>query len=127
MLFRSLEEIVRLVGVESLSVKDRFTLETARSIREDYLHQNAFHEVDTYTSMDKQRMMLGLILEFHQLGQKALEEGVELSKIIKMDVREKIGRAKYIPEDRMKELEAISYEIKAQMEALMSEGVELYA
>ena len=122
-----LEEIVRLVGVESLSVKDRFTLETARSIREDYLHQNAFHEVDTYTSMDKQRMMLGLILEFHQLGQKALEEGVELSKIIKMDVREKIGRAKYIPEDRMKELEAISYEIKAQMEALMSEGVELYA
>ena len=122
-----LEEIVRLVGVESLSVKDRFTLETARSIREDYLHQNAFHEVDTYTSMNKQRKMLGLILEFHVLGQKALEEGVELGKIIKMPVRERIGRAKYIPEDRIKELEVISEEIKAQMEALMSEGVEQYA
>jgi len=122
-----LEEIVRLVGVESLSVKDRFTLETARSIREDYLHQNAFHEVDTYTSMNKQRKMLGLILEFHVLGQKALEEGVELGKIIKMPVRERIGRAKYIPEDRIKELDVISEEIKAQMEALMSEGVEQYA
>jgi len=122
-----LEEIVRLVGVESLSVKDRFTLETARSIREDYLHQNAFHEVDTYTSMNKQRKMLGLILEFHVLGQKALEEGVELGKIIKMPVRERIGRAKYIPEDRIKELEVISEEIKAQIEALMSEGVEQYA
>jgi len=122
-----LEEIVRLVGVESLSVKDRFTLETARSIREDYLHQNAFHEVDTYTSMNKQHKMLGLILEFHVLGQKALEEGVELGKIIKMPVREKIGRAKYISEDRIKELEVMSEEIKAQMEALMSEGVEQYA
>ena len=122
-----LEEIVRLVGVESLSVKDRFTLETARSIREDYLHQNAFHEVDTYTSMNKQRKMLGLILEFHVLGQKALEEGAELGKLIKMPVRERIGRAKYIPEDRIKELEVISEEIKAQMEALMSEGVEQYA
>ena len=122
-----LEEIVRLVGVESLSVKDRFTLETARSIREDYLHQNAFHEVDTYTSMNKQRKMLGLILEFHALGQKALEEGVELGKIIKMPVRERIGRAKYIPEDKIKELEAISQEIKAQIEALMSEGVDQHA
>lgn len=122
-----LEEIVRLVGVESLSVKDRFTLETARSIREDYLHQNAFHEVDTYTSMNKQRKMLELILEFNALGQKALEEGAEFGKIIKMPVREKIGRAKYIPENRIKELEAIMDEIKAQMEALMSEGVEQYA
>ena len=122
-----LEEIVRLVGVEALSVKDRFTLETARSIREDYLHQNAFHEVDTYTSMNKQRKMLGLILEFHTLGQKALEEGVELGKLIKMPVRERIGRAKYIPEDRIKELETISLEIKAQMEAIMSEGVDQHA
>lgn len=122
-----LEEIVRLVGVEALSVKDRFTLETARSIREDYLHQNAFHEVDTYTSMTKQRKMLELILEFHSLGQKALEEGVELGKIIKMPVREKIGRSKYIPENRINEIDAILDEIKAQMEALMSEGVEQHA
>lgn len=122
-----LEEIVRLVGVEALSVKDRFTLEIARSIREDYLHQNAFHEVDTYTSMTKQRKMLELILEFHSLGQKALEEGVELGKIIKMPVREKIGRSKYIPENRINEIDAILDEIKAQMEALMSEGVEQHA
>jgi len=119
-----LEEIVRLVGVEALSVKDRFTLETARSIREDYLHQNAFHEVDTYTSMNKQLKMLGLVLEFHKLGQRALEAGLELSRIIKMPIKEKIGRAKYISEVNKDALDEIVNELNAQFEALLSEGVE---
>ena len=74
-----LEEIVRLVGVDALSLKDRLKLETARSIREDYLHQNAFHDIDTYTSLEKQYGILGLILKWGELGEKALTAGAPLS------------------------------------------------
>ena len=87
-----LEEIVRLVGIDALSLEDRLTLETSRSIREDYLHQNAFHEVDTYTSLNKQYKLLRLILEFHKQGQRALEAGAEFSEIVNLPVRERIGR-----------------------------------
>nr|MBO4518155.1 V-type ATP synthase subunit A [Clostridia bacterium] len=92
-----LDEIVRLVGADALSYKDRLTLETAKSIREDYLHQNAFHEVDTFTSPEKQYKILKLIYDFHRLSGEALEKGAEYGDIINLPVREKIGRAKYIP------------------------------
>ncbi|EYE88349.1 V-type ATP synthase subunit A [Fervidicella metallireducens AeB] len=118
-----LEEIVRLVGIDALSEKDRLTLEAAKSLREDYLHQNAFHEVDTYASLDKQYKMLKLILDFNDLGQKALEAGVYLSKLSTLPVRERIARAKYIPESEMYKLDEISAALKSEIEALMEGGL----
>ncbi|HOB20162.1 MAG TPA: V-type ATP synthase subunit A [Candidatus Atribacteria bacterium] len=122
-----LEEIVRLVGVDALSLKDRITLETAKSIREDYLHQNAFHEVDTYTSMKKQYKMIKLILEFHHGAQRALEAGAEFSSIISFPVRERIGRAKYVPETELDTLDEIMQELQEQINSLTQEGGLQYA
>ena len=107
-----LEEIVRLVGIDALSLEDRLTLETSRSIREDYLHQNAFHEVDTYTSLNKQYKLLRLILEFHKQGQRALEAGAEFSEIVNLPVRERIGRAKYVPEEELDTLDEIMKDLQ---------------
>ncbi|MDD5018384.1 MAG: V-type ATP synthase subunit A [Eubacteriales bacterium] len=118
-----LEEIVRLVGFDALSLGDRLKLETARSIREDYLHQNAFHEIDTYTSLEKQFMLLRLILKWGELGQKALDAGAEFSKISTLPVREDIGRAKYIEEKDINEKFAvIDKKLTEQMSALYEEG-----
>ena len=117
-----LEEIVRLVGADALSYKDRLTMETAKSIREDYLHQNAFHEVDTYSSLKKQYGMLKLIYDFHRLGNDALEKDAEFSDIINLPVREKIGRAKYIPEEKISELENIDKEINDVLKAMINGG-----
>ena len=114
-----LNEIVQLVGVDALSWKDRLTLEVARSIREDYLHQNAFDEVDTYTSLAKQFAMLRLILEYQEL-----DAGANLSDVIALPVREQIGRAKYIPESEMKRFEQIESDLSSQCAALMDEGGE---
>jgi V/A-type H+-transporting ATPase subunit A len=100
-----LQEIARLVGVESLSVKDRLILESARSIREDFLHQNAFHPQDTYTSLRKQYLMLRTILHFHNSGLKVLEE-VSLDKILSIPIREKIAKLKFLPEDDLGIIEA---------------------
>ncbi len=108
-------EIVRLVGAESLSPADRVTLETARSIREDYLHQNAFHEVDTFASLDKQYEMLKTILYFHEQALTAVEAGVEPSDIFKLPVREEIARAKYIPRDELEKIPKIRETIDEQM------------
>ncbi len=113
-----LQEIVSLVGIDSLSEKDRLTLEAARTIREDYLHQNAFHEVDTYTSLDKQSRMLHVILQFNRLGQKALKEGAYLSRLLQIPVREKIARMKYIPEQEISKIDDICKELEMQMDAL---------
>lgn len=118
-----LEEIVRLVGMDALSFKDRLTMEVARSIREDYLHQNAFHEVDTYTSPQKQNGMLHLILAFGELGEKALEAGATVEQIIALPVREEIGRAKYIAEDEFPQAyERICKTLAEQMASLGLEG-----
>lgn len=118
-----LEEIVRLVGVDALSLKDRLKLETARSIREDYLHQNAFHEIDTYTSLDKQFGILKLILKWGELGEKALNAGALLSKISALPVREEIGRAKYVPEkEAAAKFISITQNLESQMNALYEEG-----
>ncbi|MEG1433701.1 V-type ATP synthase subunit A [Eubacterium sp.] len=95
-----LEEIVRLVGVDALSFKDRLTLECTQSIREDYLHQSAFDDIDTYSSLAKQYDMLRMILTWYQKGQQALEMDVPFDKIISMSVREAIARMKYVPEDQ---------------------------
>ena len=94
-----LKEIVRLVGAEALSPRERLALETARSIREDFLHQNAFHKVDTFTSLLKQFEMLKTVLHFHHASRAAIEAGVETARIFKLGVREEIARAKYILED----------------------------
>ena len=100
-----LQEIARLVGVESLSPKERLVLESARSIREDFLHQNAFHPQDTYTSLRKQYLMLRTILHFHNLGLKALEEGKDLKEITSLEVRGKIAKMKFLPEEEAEVLE----------------------
>ncbi|MDR3348474.1 MAG: V-type ATP synthase subunit A [Acidaminococcales bacterium] len=93
-----LEEIVRLVGVDALGPKERLALECARSIREDFLHQNSFHEIDTYASLGKQYKMIKLIIAWYDKGLAALDELVPFSKISKMPVLEAIGRCKYTPE-----------------------------
>jgi len=94
-----LQEIARLIGVESLSPKERLILESARSIREDFLHQNAFHPQDTYTSMRKQYLMLRAIIHFHHQGLKALEDARSLESVLSLQVRERIAQMKYLPED----------------------------
>jgi V/A-type H+-transporting ATPase subunit A len=111
-------EIVRLVGAEALSPQDRLALETARSIREDFLHQNAFHEVDTYTSMPKQYEMLKNVLHFHNQALAAIEAGVETADIFKLAVREEIARAKYIPEADIDKIAKIRQTINEQMKQL---------
>ncbi|MGI6173445.1 MAG: V-type ATP synthase subunit A [Christensenellales bacterium] len=117
-----LNEIVRLVGVDALSWKDRLTLEIARMIREDYLHQNAFDDIDTYTSLPKQYRMLSLIMDYQEKGQRALAAGADLSKVTNLPVREKIGRAKYIKEDEIKRFDAIESELNDQIGALTEGG-----
>ncbi len=117
-----LNEIVRLVGVDALGWKDRLTLEVTRSIREDYLHQNAFDEVDTYTSLQKQLRMLRLILSFYEKGLRALDAGADFSKVISLPVRERIGRAKYIPEEEIREFDKIDSQLNDEMSALTEGG-----
>ena len=112
-----LDEIVKLVGMDALSAGDRLKMETARSIREDFLHQLAFHEVDTYTSLEKQLLMMRLILAFHDTADKALCEGGDIEKIASLAVREQIGRFKYVEEkDIQDEFAKISDEISKQMQ-----------
>jgi V/A-type H+-transporting ATPase subunit A len=111
-------EIVRLVGAEALSPADRLSLETSRSIREDFLHQNAFHEVDTYTSMVKQYEMLKNILHFHNQALAAIGAGAETSEIFKLPVREEIARAKYIPQQDITKISQIRETIDKQMKTL---------
>lgn len=94
-----LEEIVKLVGMDALSSPDRLKLEAARSVREDYLHQNAFHDVDTYTSLEKQYMLMNLILAFYDKAVAALQKGALIDTLLSMPSREKIGRFKYVNEN----------------------------
>lgn len=119
----SLLEIVRLVGAEALSPVDRLALETARSIREDYLHQNAFHKVDTYTSMEKQYEMLKTVLHFHNQGLAAIEVGVDTADIFKLQVREEIARAKYIPQGELGKIVEIRNTIEEQIKQLQTTSV----
>ncbi|MEN3183701.1 MAG: V-type ATP synthase subunit A [Atribacterota bacterium] len=119
-----LEEVVRLVGVESLSFRERFILEVARSIREDFLQQNAFHEVDTFTSLRKQYLMLRVILTYYREGMKALEQGLSLRDILSIPSRERIGRMKYVPESELERIEKLEMDIKEELGAKLRGEVE---
>ncbi len=97
-----LQEIVQLVGMDALSAPDRLKLEAARSIREDFLHQNSFHDVDTYTSLEKQYLMMKLVLSYYEVCEKALKAGADVETLSGLKVREQIGRFKYVSEDQVK-------------------------
>ena len=113
-----LEEIVKMVGMDAFSPSDRLKMEAARSIREDFLHQNSFHEVDTYTSLKKQHMMMVLVNEFFDRATDALKEGASLQKLISMPVREQIGRFKYVTEDKLdEEFKQVDETLSAQIAA----------
>ncbi|BAK45979.1 archaeal/vacuolar-type H+-ATPase subunit A [Clostridium sp. SY8519] len=114
----SLDEIVKMVGMDALSASDRLKMEAARSIREDFLHQNSFHDVDTYTSPKKQLLMMRLVLAYYEKAREALEQGTGINQLINLGVREDIGRFKYTTEDKIDEtykevLDKLSKEISA--------------
>ena len=114
-----LNEIVQLVGMDALSAPDRLKLEASRSIREDFLHQDAFHEVDTYTPLQKQYTMMQLVLDYYDKAVEALGKGASIDDLVKLPVRERIGRFKYIQEQDMRaEYEAILKALSKQIEEL---------
>ena len=115
-----LKEIVKLVGMDALSPNDRLKMETARSIREDFLHQLAFHEVDTYTSLKKQLYMMKLILNFNDEAYESIKKGADIESVANLTVREKIGRFKYIEEKNTDaEFEKLSLEISSELNELL--------
>jgi len=117
-----LQEMVQLVGMDALSAPDRLKMEAARSIREDFLHQDAFHEVDTYTSLKKQHMMMQLILSFYEQASEALKKGASIEKLIVMDVREEIGRFKYTEEGKLDGVfSAINGNLSSQIQQVIAE------
>ena len=117
-----LEEIVKLVGMDALSPSDRLKLEAARSIREDYLHQNAFDDVDTYTSLDKQYLLMELILAYYDKSFEGLKKGASIEKLVSLPSREKIGRFKYADEKKIEsEFAEISAELDSDIEKAVSE------
>ena len=118
----NLQEVVRLVGRDSLSETDQLKLEVAKSLREDFLQQNAFHEVDTYCSLPKQFKMLNLILGFYDEAKKALDAGVYLDEILKIESREGITRSKNISENELEKFDELFETVKADIEKLISEG-----
>lgn len=120
----SLQEIVRLVGIEALSKQERLVLESAKSIREDFLQQNAFDEYDTYTSLSKQYKLLSLILYFHHKAKEALEKGALLDDIFTLSVREKIAKAKFIPENNLGEYDKIRQDIDNEIGSKVLVGGE---
>ena len=120
----ALDEIVRLVGMDALSSKDRLTMETAKIIREDYLHQNAFDDVDTYTSLKKQLLMLKLIYEFQTRASEAVASFASLNEILACSFKEKIGRAKFIPESNLSEFDEILKLMNTELKALCQGGAD---
>jgi V/A-type H+-transporting ATPase subunit A len=117
-----LEEIVRLVGSDALSFEDRLTMDAAKSIREDFLHQDAFNEIDTFTSLKKQFTMLKLIIDCYHAGQETLLKDVSLDAILAIPARDKIARAKYIEEKNTFDIENIAKEMRAELNALVTEN-----
>ena len=120
-----LEEIVKLVGMDALSKSDRLKLEAARSIREDFLHQNAFHETDTYSTLKKQYRMMELVLAFYDKTTAALEKGANLDLMINMPIRERIGRFKYVKEDEIDAVyEDILFNLDKDIDEIIKKGDE---
>lgn len=118
----SLQEIVRLVGRDALSEEDQLKLEVAKSIREDFLQQNAFHEIDTFCSLKKQAKMMDLILEFGDEAKRAIGQGVYLNEILAMPVRDKIARAKNIREEALEGFDEVREELNKEIEELIAKG-----
>jgi V/A-type H+-transporting ATPase subunit A len=117
-----LEEIVRLVGKDTLSAEDRLILEAARSLREDFLHQNAFHEIDTYSSLKKQALMLAVVLFFYDQARQALSKQADINTIEKLGVRERIARMKYLSEAELDQaISALRQQIETEMKGLSQE------
>lgn len=116
----NLQEVVRLVGKDTLSQEDQLKLEAAKSIREDFLQQNAFHEQDTFTSLDKQDKMLTMVLDYYNESVKALKNGVYLGNLLNLPIREKIARAKYVDEKEISKLDDIIKTIPKEIEGLIS-------
>ncbi|MBQ3416436.1 MAG: V-type ATP synthase subunit A [Ruminococcus sp.] len=120
-----LEEIVKLVGMDALSKGDRIKLEAARSIREDFLHQNAFHETDTYSTLKKQYKMMQLVLKFFDLSTAGVEKGADLNALINLPIRERIGRFKYVKDDEIdKSFDDIIYNLEKDIDDIISKGEE---
>ncbi len=119
-----LREVVRLVGIDALSKEERMVLETAKSLREDFLHQNAFHEVDTYASMDKQFRMLKTIVRFHHTGMSALKKGASMNELFNLPVREQITRMRYLEESAVDQITQLEDTIKEQINGLIPVGGE---
>ena len=118
-----LQEIVNLVGMDALSAPDRIKLEAARSIREDYLHQNAFDDTDTYTSLNKQYLMIKAILAFYDMSVEALGGGAPINELLTLPVRERIGRFKYCPEDEIKkEYDSILIQLQSDINNSLKGG-----
>lgn len=120
-----LKEIVRLVGIDALSKDERMVMETAKSLREDFLHQNAFHEIDTYASMEKQFKMLRIIIRFHELGMDALNRGASMNEVFNLTVREKIARMRYSDEKDIDQIDLIEDEIKSEIGSTMPVGGDI--
>ena len=119
-----LREIVRLVGIDALSKEERMVLETAKSLREDFLHQNAFHEVDTYASMEKQFKMLKTIISFHTLGMEALKKGASMNEVFKLPVRESIARMRYLEEKDIGRIDELEETIRKEINGVIPVGGE---
>ena len=119
-----LREIVRLVGVDALSKEERMVLETAKSLREDFLHQNAFHEIDTYASMEKQFKMLKTILAFHHISMDALKKGASMNEVFNLPVREAIARMRYLEEKDIGKIDDIEGQIKNEVAGVTPVGGE---
>lgn len=124
----SLLEIVRLVGIDALSEQDRLKLDVAKSIREDYLQQNSFNEIDTYTSLKKQYKMLKLIISYKREAEKALESGVYLSDILSLeDLKDRIARSKYVSENQLDKIDEIYTNLTSSINDLISKVGEVNA
>jgi len=118
-----LEEIVKMVGMDALSPGDMLKMEAARSIREDFLHQNSFHEIDTYTSLQKQLLMMKLVIAYYEESEKALTKGAAINDLVGLEVREKIGRFKYVTDENIEdEYKAVSEELKTEVQRAMERG-----
>ena len=119
-----LQEIVRLIGVDALSPEDRLILEGARSLREDFLHQNAFHEIDTYASLVKQYRMLSVCMFHYNKAREALKRGVAFDDIVKMDIRDKIARMRYLEESKLDTIDTIKDELTADFDRMIKGDTE---
>ena len=122
-----LNEIVRLVGYDALGERDQLKLETAKSIREDFLQQNGFHELDSYTSLNKQTLMLDVILSFYDEATRAIDEGIYLKKLLALPVREDIAKLKYTPEDKLDDISGVKRNLEKEISALINEEVSHFA